>query len=112
MSSAPDLGHFSLSLAVKDLAASREFYAALGFEKLDGDGEHWLVLQRDGTKIGLFQGMFEANLLTFNPPDARAIEARMRDAGYAIDRATEGDEGPAHFALTDPDGNMILFDQF
>ena len=112
MSQTPPLGHFSVSLAVKDIAASRDFYAALGFTKLDGDGENWLILDRDGIKIGLFQGMFDQNILTFNPADARGIEAAMKAAGYEIAQETKGDEGPANFAMTDPDGNMLLFDQF
>jgi len=107
-----DLGNFSLSLAVKDLDASLAFYEAFGFAQIAGERAHgWLILQNGDAKIGLFQGMFEQNLITFNPPDARAVERALRDAGYPIDRATEGDEGPCHFALRDPDDNPILVDQ-
>jgi len=107
-----DLGNFSLSLAVADLDASRAFYEALGFSQIHGEpSQGWIILQNGDAKIGLFHGMFEANLITFNPPDARAVERAVRDAGYAIDKPTEGDEGPCHFALRDPDDNPILVDQ-
>ncbi len=108
-----DLGHFWVSLAVKDLKASRAFYELLGFTQLDGDGESWLILKNDEPKIGLFQGMFEDNILTFNPPDVRSIQKVLKANGVAL--ATEADEtttGPAHIAFKDPDGNDILIDQF
>jgi len=118
-------GAFSISLAVKDIEASRAFYAHLGFEQAGGDaGQGWLILRNGTTTIGLFQGMFEANLMTFNPgwdaaaqpledfEDVRAIQARLQAAGLALTQETDPDgTGPAHIALTDPDGNAILIDQ-
>jgi catechol 2,3-dioxygenase-like lactoylglutathione lyase family enzyme len=119
------LGAFSVSLAVKDLGASRDFYAKLGFEPFGGDAEQgWLMLRNGDAVIGLFQGMFEENLLTFTPgwdshgkpldsyTDVRELQRALKAAGVAL--ATEVDEtttGPAHFALVDPDGNQILIDQ-
>ena len=109
-----DLGEFSISLAVKDIKASREFYSHLGFEAIGGDeAQGWLVLQNGKAKIGLFQGMFEENIITFNPKDARSIQKHLKSRGVQL--ASEADEegsGPAHFALKDPDGNQILIDQF
>ena len=107
-----ELGRFSVSLSVKDLATSRAFYEALGFAQVFGEPEKgWIILQNGEAKIGLFHGMFEGNLMTFNPTDARAIEAAMREKGYAPEKPTEGDEGPCHFLLKDPDGNVVLVDQ-
>ncbi|MBX3727455.1 MAG: VOC family protein [Xanthomonadales bacterium] len=120
-----DLGAFSVSLAVKDLAASRTFYEKLGFSTLGGDAaQGWLILRNGSTVIGLFQGMFEGNILTFNPgwdqearaigefTDVREIQARLDAAGIAIDtRADPDGSGPAHIVLKDPDGNAIMFDQ-
>ena len=107
-----DLGSFSISLTVADLTRSLSFYEALGFTKLDGDADQgWLVLTNGAAKIGLFQGMFEHNLITFNPPDARAVESALNEAGHAPDKAIEGDEGPCHFVVKDPDGNVLLIDQ-
>jgi catechol 2,3-dioxygenase-like lactoylglutathione lyase family enzyme len=120
-----ELGAFSVSLAVKDLEASRAFYAALGFEAVGGDAaQNWLILRNGGTTIGLFQGMFERNMLTFNPgwspsaeplgafTDVRALQRELKAQGVAL--ASEADEettGPASFVVVDPDGNPILFDQ-
>ncbi len=106
-----DLGSFSISLNVKDLAASRSFYEAIGFEKLDGDDESWLVMASGQAKIGLFHQMFETNIITFNPPDARAVEAALQAAGHEFLATTEGTDGPAHCLLLDPDGNTVMFDQ-
>ena len=107
-----ELGQFSVSLAVKDLAKSRAFYEALGFSQVAGEAEkNWIILKNGEAHIGLFQGMFEQNLMTFNPQDARAIEKAIDAAGYAIDKRTEGSKGPAHLMLRDPDGNPILIDQ-
>lgn len=119
------LGNFSVSLAVKDIAASRAFYEKLGFSVMGGDqAEHWLILRNGAATIGLFQGMFERNLLTFNPgwdadgatlpdfTDVREIQRRLTAAG--IQPTMEADEsgsGPAHFTVVDPDGNPILVDQ-
>ncbi|KMW60491.1 Glyoxalase/bleomycin resistance protein/dioxygenase precursor [Candidatus Rhodobacter oscarellae] len=120
-----DLGAFSVSLAVKDLEASRKFYAALGFEGMGGDAEHgYLILKNGAHIIGLFQGMFEGNILTFNPgwdqsaqetetfTDVRKIQARLKAEGLGLE--TEADPngtGPASLTLRDPDGNAILIDQ-
>ena len=119
------LGNFSTSLAVKDLAASRAFYEALGFAAMGGDAaQGWLILKNGEVVIGLFQGMFERNMLTFNPgwdaacntlpeyTDVRELQRRLKAQG--IVPTTEADEttsGPAHFIVVDPDGNPILFDQ-
>jgi lactoylglutathione lyase len=109
-----DLGSFSVSLAVKDIKASRAFYEKLGFEVVDGDeSQNWLMMRHGSTKIGLFQGMFEQNVLTFNPADVRSIQKGLKAQGLAF--ALEADEsttGPAHASLLDPDGNPILLDQF
>lgn len=107
-----DLGPFSLSLAVADLGASRAFYERLGFARLDGDDTSWLLLAAGETRIGLFHGLFERTTLSFNPPDVRAVQRRLRAAGLAF--ALEADDpgtGPAHAMLIDPDGNPVLLDQ-
>jgi catechol 2,3-dioxygenase-like lactoylglutathione lyase family enzyme len=120
-----DLGAFSVSLSVKDLEASRDFYARLGFEPVGGNADdNWLILRNGDHVIGLFQGMFEGNILTFNPgwdqqgnetdtfTDVRDIQKALRQSGVAF--ASEADEttrGPASFVVTDPDGNPILIDQ-
>ncbi|MCB9831228.1 MAG: VOC family protein [Planctomycetes bacterium] len=120
-----ELGNFCVCLTVKDIAASRRFYEALGFSQVGGDqSQNWLVLANRGTKIGLFQGMFEDNILTFNPgwtpkgepletfTDVREIQRQLEAAGFALlTRADESSDGPAHFMIADPDGNTILFDQ-
>ncbi len=119
------LGAFSASLAVKDIAASRAFYETLGFSVVHGVQEqNWLVLRSGTTTIGLFQGMFENNIMTFNPgwdyeakpleefEDIRSIQKRLKAAGLTL--TTEADEestGIANFTMVDPDGNMLLFDQ-
>jgi len=119
-----DLGAFSVSLTVKDLQASRAFYEKLGFTPFAGDGTHWQILRNREHVIGLFQGMFDRNILTFNPgwdqnarpvtgfTDIRELQRRLRAAG--IEFATEADEkstGPASFTVIDPDGNPVLVDQ-
>jgi len=109
-----DLGRFSVSLAVKDLAKSRAFYETFGFEMVAGVPEqNWIILQNGEAKIGLFQGMFEDNILTFNPSDARGIQKALKAAGLEIEREAEDEdgEGPTHFVMRDPDGNVILVDQ-
>jgi catechol 2,3-dioxygenase-like lactoylglutathione lyase family enzyme len=107
-----ELGHFSISLAVKDLERSHAFYKTLGFRRIDGDpAQNWLILKNGDAKIGLFAGMFEGNLVTFNPPDARSVQALVTAAGYALEKPTEAGEGPTHFVVRDPDGNTILVDQ-
>ena len=119
------LGVFSISLAVKDLAASREFYEKFGFTKFGGDeSQNWLIMKNGEHLIGLFQGMFEKNMLTFNPgwnseaqtlpeyDDVRAIQKALNEQGVRLDEeADEATAGPAHISLTDPDGNPILIDQ-
>lgn len=120
-----ELGAFSVSLSVKDIESSRAFYEKLGFEAFMGDtDENWLILRNGDTVIGLFQGMFEGNMLTFNPgwsqkaeplgdhPDVREIQRSLRERGVHL--AAEVDEstsGPGSFMVVDPDGNAILFDQ-
>jgi catechol 2,3-dioxygenase-like lactoylglutathione lyase family enzyme len=120
-----ELGAFSVSLAVKDLDASRAFYEALGFTSMGGDpSQGWLILKNGSTVIGLFQGMFEANILTFNPgwdqeahalpafTDVREVQRALDAAGIEITtRADTETTGPAHIVLSDPDGNVIMFDQ-
>ena len=119
------LGNFSVSLAVRDLEASRAFYEKLGFSVLGGDpAQDWLILQNGAATIGLFQGMFEGNMLTFNPgwdaaantlpefTDVRELQRRVKEAG--IELAMEADasgHGPGSFMVVDPDGNPILVDQ-
>lgn len=119
------LGLFSLSLAVKDLAASKAFYQELGFKVVFGEeDQNWLILDNGDVKIGLFQGMFEKNSLTFNPgwgPDAAAldefedvrdIQKRLKTAGVNfVSEADENSTGPASCILLDPDGNPVLLDQ-
>jgi catechol 2,3-dioxygenase-like lactoylglutathione lyase family enzyme len=118
------LGNFSVSLAVKDLAASRAFYEKLGFHVIGGDAVRWAILQNDTSTIGLFQGMFEKNVLTFNPgwdrdaktlpdyDDVRDIQRTLESRGFKLaTRADESATGPASFTLIDPDGNPILIDQ-
>jgi lactoylglutathione lyase len=106
------LGTFSVSLTVKDIKASRAFYEKLGFEQIDGvEEQNWLIMRQGDVKIGLFQGMFEKNLMTFNPRDVRGLQAKLKQDGIQPLTEAEGEEGPAHMVLQDPDGNTILFDQ-
>lgn len=120
-----ELGTFSVSLAVKDIAASKAFYEKLGFTVFGGDIEqNWLIMKNGDTVIGLFQGMFDKNILTFNPgwdgnaekldtfTDVRDLQKELRSRGVEIDtEADDSGEGPANFMIADPDGNTILFDQ-
>ena len=120
-----ELGAFSVSLAVKDIEASRDFYARFGFQVVGGDAaENWLILRNGATTIGLFQGMFEQNILTFNPgwdwhaqplesfTDVRELQRRLKAAGVTLlNEADEDTTGPASFVALDPDGNPILVDQ-
>ncbi len=119
------LGNFCLCLAVKDIHASKAFYEKLGFKAVSGNIDHkWLVLKNADVKIGLFQGMFPTNMLTFNPgwdgsaqtlatfTDVRTLQRELRSQGVAFEKeADETTTGPAHFMINDPDGNPILFDQ-
>lgn len=119
------LGAFSVSLAVKDIAASAAFYEKLGFSRFGGDiTQNWLILKNGDTVIGLFQGMFEKNMFTFNPgwnqdaeavdpfTDVRDIQRELKAKGLEfVSEADEGTKGPASFMVLDPDGNPVLFDQ-
>ena len=118
------LGKFSLSLNVKDIHASRVFYETLGFSVTnDNEAHHWLVMKNGEAVIGLFQGMFEKNMLTFNPgwdpnsqqlptfTDIRDIQKQLKEAGIAFEQEAEDGTGPASFLILDPDGNPILVDQ-
>ncbi len=119
------LGNFSISLVVKDILVSRDFYEKLGFKVIAGDvKQKYLILQNDTSTIGLFQGMFEKNSLTYNPGwdregktlasflDVRDLQQELKRRGLKPDvAADESSTGPAFFMITDPDGNPILFDQ-
>lgn len=119
------LGAFSVSLAVKDLTASRTFYEKLSFEKFAGDeAQNYLIMKNQDTLIGLFQGMFEQNILTFNPgwdqsastlddyDDVRDIQKQLKQQAVELQsEANESGSGPTSFTLLDPDGNVILVDQ-
>lgn len=119
------LGNFSVSLCVKDIAVSKSFYEKLGFAQIAGNlDQRWVVLQNGDTKIGLFQGMFDKNTLTFNPGwdtngekldaflDIREIQKRLLESGVELTSKVDADStGPAYVSLTDPDGNPILIDQ-
>jgi lactoylglutathione lyase len=119
------LGAFSISLAVKDLEASRQFYEKFGFSKFAGDpAQNWLILKNGDHVIGLFQGMFEKNMLTFNPgwdsnaqkvdgfTDVRELQRQLKAKGIQfMSEADETTTGPASFMAVDPDGNPVLFDQ-
>lgn len=119
------LGAFSISLTVNDIAASRSFYEKLGFKIFGGDEtQNWLIMKSGDHIVGLFQGMFDKNMLTFNPgwnqdgqqlkefSDIRDIQKKLREQGIAImQEADESTAGPASFIIVDPDGNPILIDQ-
>jgi len=119
------LGAFSVSLAVKDIAASRAFYEKFGFTAFAGDqAQNWLILKNGDHVIGLFQGMFEKNILTFNPgwdsnarklasfTDVRDLQRQLKTQGvHLVNEADESTTGPASFVAVDPDGNPILVDQ-
>ncbi len=120
-----DLGVFSISLAVKDIGVSKEFYEKLGFEVFGGDAsQNWLIMKNGDHAIGLFQGMFEKNTLIFNPgwdsnareldtyTDVRELQRHLKEQGVELIReADESTSGPASFVAVDPDGNPILVDQ-
>jgi catechol 2,3-dioxygenase-like lactoylglutathione lyase family enzyme len=119
------LGAFSISLTVKDIQESKEFYENLGFLKLGGDiNQKWLILKNGNAIIGLFEGMFDKNILTFNPgwdescqnletfDDVRIIQEHLKKCGIQLtSEADTTSNGPAHITLIDPDGNNILIDQ-
>jgi lactoylglutathione lyase len=120
-----ELGAFSVSLAVKDIEASKQFYEKLGFKVFGGDqSQNWLIMKNGGHVIGLFQGMFDKNILTFNPgwssdaqqlktfTDVRELQRQLKDRGVEfISETDEASAGPASFMIADPDGNAILVDQ-
>lgn len=120
-----ELGAFSISLAVKDIEASRAFYEKLGFTSFGGDiTQNWLILKNGDCVIGIFQGMFEKNILTFNPgwdgsaqpldtfTDVRDLQRQLRAQGVAFEvEADESTIGPGYFIIADPDGNPVLVDQ-
>lgn len=121
-----NLGTFSISLTVKDLSASRAFYEQLGFAAVAGEASQgWLILRSGATNIGLFQGMFEKNMLTFNPgwdqhcapvepfTDVRQIAAQLLEGGLepAAGNVADSAAGPAYILVVDPDGNPVLIDQ-
>jgi catechol 2,3-dioxygenase-like lactoylglutathione lyase family enzyme len=121
---AMQLGAFSISLAVQDLAASRAFYEQFGFTAVGGNAKNWLILKNGDTIIGLFQGMFEKNILTFNPgwdsnaqqvasfTDVRELQRQLKAQGVVfVTEADENTSGPASFMVIDPDGNPLLIDQ-
>ena len=117
-----DLGNFSISLSVNDMEESMDFYAKFGFKVID-DGyqneeyadtetEKWRILQNGGATIGLFQGMFDMNILTFNPTDLRPIQASLKEQSVEFDYEADMEtSGPCSASLKDPDGNVILLDQ-
>lgn len=120
-----ELGAFSVSLAVKDIEASKLFYEKLGFSVFAGDqAQNWLIMRNGDHTIGLFQGMFQGNILTFNPgwnqeahplpefSDIRKLQQAFKERGIeVISEADKSATGPASFMIADPDGNVILFDQ-
>ncbi|WP_043932944.1 VOC family protein [Bacillus sp. EB01] len=119
------LGAFSISLNVKDINISKAFYEKLGFQSFGGDiTQNWLIMKNENCIIGLFQGMFEKNILTFNPgwnenaenlesfTDIRDIQKQLKAEGITmLSEADDATTGPAHFIIEDPDGNQILVDQ-
>ena len=117
-----ELGQFSVSLPVKNMEASINFYQKLGFEIIDGghinqgfpDGENtsWRIMKSSSAVIGLFYGMFDNTIMTFNPKDVRSIQKTLKTNGVSlVKEADETTEGPEHIILTDPDGNQIMLDQ-
>ena len=120
-----ELGNFSVSLAVKDIEASKVFYEKLGFSVFAGDqSQNWLIMKNGDHNLGLFQGMFDKNILTFNPgwssdaqaleefTDVRELQRQLKASGVdMISEADENSTGPANFMIVDPDGNTILVDQ-
>lgn len=120
-----ELGTFSVSLAVKDIEASKQFYQKIGFSIIGGEqSQHWLILRNGTQTIGLFQGMFEKNLMTFNPgwdsqgntlasfTDVRELLQSFESQGINVThKSINGETGPSSFSIEDPDGNAILIDQ-
>ena len=110
-----DLGKHYIALTVKDIRVSKGFYEKLGFvqdERWGSVEENWITLNNGDIMIGLYQGMFPKNILTFNPKDVRSIQKELKAKGITLDTECDGTtEGPAHISLKDPDGNPILIDQ-
>ncbi|MGC9315481.1 MAG: VOC family protein [bacterium] len=119
-----ELGAFSVSLSVKDIAISRAFYKKLGFEVTGGDqDQNWLIMKNGDCIIGLFQGMFDNNILTFNPgwdnnaqqldsfTDVRELQRELKEQGIQFEVEADDSTGPSYFVIYDPDGNQILVDQ-
>lgn len=119
-----ELGNFSISLAVKSLTDSKQFYGKLGFRVVHGDGNKWVIMQNSTATIGLFEGMFDRNIMTFNPgwdrsggnvdpfEDVRSIQETLKANGIQLQTEAGADTtGPAHVVFTDPDGNVIMLDQ-
>ena len=119
-----DLGNFSVSLAVKSLAKAKSFYEKLGFRVIHGDSTKWVIMQNATATIGLFEGMFDKNILTFNPgwdrngsgidpfEDVRTLQQVLKEQGIELQvEADANTTGPAHVIFTDPDGNIIMLDQ-
>jgi len=120
-----DLGAFSISLTVKDIKASKSFYQKLGFSIFGGDiTQNWLIMKNGNSIVGLFQGMFDKNMLTFNPgwdmdandldsyTDIRSLQTQLKELSVEfISEADESTSGPTSFMILDPDGNPILVDQ-
>jgi len=118
-----DYGNFSVSLNVNDVAVSQDFYENMGFKVIDGghtsdvypdkEGERWRIMQKDDVNIGLFEGMFDFNIMTFNPPDVRAVQKKLKSEGIVLEKEADMEsESPDFITLEDPDGNHIMFDQW
>ncbi|MFK8038558.1 MAG: VOC family protein [Crocinitomicaceae bacterium] len=110
------LGKYSLSLNVNDILESKEFYQKLGFDPVEGMGsveQKWMIISNGETKIGIFQGMFPSNTITFNPTDGRTICRKIKEKGIVpvFETGMDNSEGPCTFSIVDPDGNPILIDQ-
>lgn len=116
-----DLGTFSVSLTVKDVEVSQSFYEKLGFEVIDGghqntgfpdtDSMKWRIMSNDAAKLGLFQGMFDHNILTFNPSDVLSVQHKLKNEGVVFTKEADASSGMTSAFLKDPDGNPIMFDQ-
>lgn len=119
-----NLGCFSVSLTVRNLAESKKFYESIGFDVFHGmEDQGWLIMKNGSCNIGLFQGMFDKNIMTFNPgwnqdaqrmdefEDIRSLQEKFKNAGIEIQSEVQSESGPGSFTLIDPDGNPILFDQ-
>ena len=107
-----EYGQFSVSLNVRDIQKSFDFYSTLGFRKVAGDlKQKWIILTNDSAVIGLFQDEWDSNVMTFNPKDVRSLHRELKSKGIAFEKEPQGTSGPAHAIFKDPDGNLILLDQ-